>query len=115
MYINSGCHLFVRIKLNEYTILVFLSQGTDIKHVASMDLLQHFMGQIVGCRLDLYGMEIIHEKPIVLLSNQSVSDISIAKIVCSDVLSSMNPKTVIPALLFSKYVTARNKYFKFQI
>ena len=30
------------------------TQGTDIKHVASMDLLQHFMGQIVGCRLDLY-------------------------------------------------------------
>ncbi|MFS7905031.1 hypothetical protein Hanom_Chr01g00042971 [Helianthus anomalus] len=44
----------------------------------------------------------VHEKPIVLLSNQSVSDISITKMVCSDVLSNMNPKTVIPARLFSK-------------
>lgn len=51
----------------------------------------------------------IHEKLIVLLTNQSVSDISIAKIVCSDDLSSMNPNTVIPALLFSKYVTEKKK------
>lgn len=54
-----------------------------------------------------------HEIPIVLLSIQSVRDNWIANIVCSQLLSSMNPYTVIPALLCSKYVTAHRIQVKF--
>ena len=42
-------------------------------------------------------------------SNHKTSDISIVTMVCSEDLSNINPKTVIPALLFSKYVTATNR------
>lgn len=54
-----------------------------------------------------------HEIPIVLFSIQSVRDNWIAKTVCSQLLSSMNPYTVIPALLCSKYVTAQRIQIKF--
>lgn len=44
----------------------------------------------------------IQEIPMVLPKSQRTSDISIPKIVCRVPLSSVNPNTVIPALLFSK-------------
>jgi len=44
----------------------------------------------------------IQEIPMVLPSNQRTSDISIPKIVWRVLLSSVNPNTVIPDLLFSK-------------
>ena len=49
------------------------------------------------------------EIPMVFPSNQRTKDISIMNMVFSDVLSNMNPYTVIPALLFSKYTTAIHK------
>ena len=51
----------------------------------------------------------LQETPTVLLSNHKKRASSMAKMDFSHVLSTMNPYTVIPALLFLKYVTAQNK------
>lgn len=47
----------------------------------------------------------VQEMPTVFPSSHSTRDNSIPNIVCREVRSSMNPYIVIPALLFSKYVT----------
>ncbi|MFS7922084.1 hypothetical protein Hanom_Chr03g00244601 [Helianthus anomalus] len=47
------------------------------------------------------------EIPIVFPSNHKTSDSSIVTMVCSVLLSSIIPNNVIPALLFSKYVTTK--------
>ena len=42
-------------------------------------------------------------------SNQSTRESSIPNIVCNVLLSRVNPYTIIPALLFLKYITAVRK------
>lgn len=63
-------------------------------------VLPHFLGVFLTFEIVLERIDFRQE--MVLLSNQSVRAISIPNIVWSHVLSSMNPNTVIPALLFSK-------------
>lgn len=52
-------------------------------------------------------VDIFQEIPMVFPSNQRTKDNSIPNMVWSVVLSNVNPYTVIPALLFSKYVTVK--------
>lgn len=58
--------------------------------------------------LSSFHRRLLHEKPMVLPSSHRNRVHSSINIVCRYERSSVKPNTVIPALLFSKYVTARD-------
>ena len=70
--------------------------------MASLTAAQGVINNTTATYMILFTSPIAQEIPTVFPSNQRTRDNSIPNMVCSELLSNMNPYTVIPALLFSK-------------